>query len=271
MKGLISKIDFRLLRYFSVVLKLIPLSRKHSGQNSPFGFRQLRLLALHLAKNNNEKSLMPLKSIMLIVLLFFLFSCTAKRVELPDYEGIDIRKIITERSSIKGVNATFHIEFEKNDSTMSGDAALTLTERTLDLRIYSMGFLMAEIKETDGIIKSSPPSDRNKNTILVEGLRNSILWWLIKNYEVEEQNGNYHIRNSNRRIVIDKKTMLPVSQTIELDNGKELRISYEEPANSSGFWYPSRMKIELSRYVVKLQIKSLDFIPQSAQGQQQQP
>ncbi|MDP3049129.1 MAG: hypothetical protein Q8N12_06840, partial [Thermodesulfovibrionales bacterium] len=114
MKGLISMIDFRLLRYFSVVLKLIPLQ----PQNSPFGFRQLRLLALHLAKNNNEKSLMPLKSIMLIVLLFFLFSCTAKRVELPDYEGIDIRKIITERSSIKGVNATFHIEFEKNDSTM---------------------------------------------------------------------------------------------------------------------------------------------------------
>ncbi|MBI1810373.1 MAG: hypothetical protein HYR78_00265 [Nitrospirae bacterium] len=201
------------------------------------------------------------------IALLLLTSCTAKRVELPDYEGADIKKIITERSSVKGVNATFHIEFEKNDSTIAGDAALTLTERTLDLRIYSMGFLMAEIKETDGIIKSTPPSDRNKNIILVEGLRSSILWWLIKDYEIEEQNSNYHIRNSSRRIVIDKKSMLPVSQTIELDNGKELRISYDEPANSNGFWYPSKMKIELSKYVVKLQIKSISFIPHSAQGQ----
>jgi hypothetical protein len=209
-----------------------------------------------------------MKSLISIVLLFFLVSCTAKRVELPDYEGVDVRTVITERSSIKGVNATFHVEFEKNDSTMTGDAALTLTEKTLDLRIYSMGFLMAEIKETDGIIKSAPPSDRNKNIILVEGLRSSILWWLIKDYEIEEQNGNYHIRNSSRKIVIDKKTMLPVSQTIELDPGKELRISYGEPANSDGFWYPSRMKIELSKYVVKLKIKSLDFIPHSAQGPQ---
>ena len=200
--------------------------------------------------------------------LLLLSSCTAKRVELPDYEGVDVRTVIAERKSIKGVNATFHIEFEKNDSTMTGDAALTLTEKTLELRIYSMGFLMAEIKETDGIIKSNPPSDRNKNIILAEGLRSSILWWLIKDYDVEEQNNSYHIRNSSRKIVIDKKTMLPVSQTIELDNGKELHISYEEPANSEGFWYPSRMKIELAKYVVKLKIKSISSIPHSAQGQQ---
>jgi len=221
-------------------------------------------------KNVHRASCIVHRALFLLLVILcslFTFSCASKRIELPDYEGADIKKIITERSSVKGVNATFHIEFEKNDSTMTGDAALTLTERTLELRIYSMGFLMAEIKETDGRIKSNPPSDRNKNTILVEGLRSSILWWLIKDYEIEEQNSNYHIRNSNRKIVIDKKTMLPVSQTIELDSGKELRISYDEPANSNGFWYPSKMKIKLSKYVVNLQIKSISFIPHSAQGQ----
>jgi len=202
------------------------------------------------------------------IALLFLSSCTAKRVELPDYTGVNVKTVIAERSGIKGINATFHVEFEKTDGTITGDAALTLTERTLDLRIYSLGFLMAEIKEADGIIKSIPPSDRNKNIILVEGLRNSILWWLIKDYEIEEQNKSYLIRNSSRKIVIDKKTMLPVSQAIELDSGKELRISYEEPANTAGFWYPSRMKIELSKYLVRLQIKSMSSIPHSAQGPQ---
>jgi len=228
--------------------------------------RQLSVVSRQWAKN---KFLFFVHcSLFTVLCSLFFVSCAPKRIELPDYEGIDVRTVITERSSIKGVNATFHVEFEKADSTIAGDAALTLTERTLDLRIYSMGFLMAEIKETDGIIKSTPPSDRNKNIILVEGLRSSMLWWLIKDYEIEEQSNSYHIRNSSRKIVIDKKTMLPVSQTIELDPGKELRISYEEPANSNGFWYPSRMKIELSKYVVKLQIKSISFIPHSAQGQQ---
>jgi len=190
---------------------------------------------------------------------------------LPDYAGADLKTVIAGRKNIKGINATFYVEFEKKDTTMAGDAALTLTENSLDLRIYSMGFLMAEIKETNGIIKSNPPSDRNKNTILVEGLRSSMFWWLIKDYKIEGQNGNYHIGNSNRKIVIDKKTLLPLSQAIGLDDGRELRITYEEPENSNGFWYPSKMKIELSKYVVKLKVKSLELIPQPGQGPQQQP
>src|SRR5574340_333792 len=56
-KSLTDRIGFCFPRYFSVVLRLIPLQ----PQNSPFGFKQLRLLALHFAKNKNEKSLMPLK------------------------------------------------------------------------------------------------------------------------------------------------------------------------------------------------------------------
>ncbi len=188
-------------------------------------------------------------------------SCTAKRVELPDYRGVDVSTVIAERSAIKGVEATFSVEFEKGDSSMTGDAALELTDKTLDLRIYSLGFLVAEVTEADGVIKSNPELSRNRSLILVDGLRNSILWWTIKDYEVEEQNGICQLRNSWQRIVIDKKTMLPKYQTIELDNGRELRIFYEDPMSIGQFWYPSKMRIELSRYVVRLQIKSISFTP----------
>jgi hypothetical protein len=61
----IGRIGFRFRRYFYVILRLIPLQ----PQNSPFGFRQLRLLALHFAKNENEKSLMSLKPILPIAAL----------------------------------------------------------------------------------------------------------------------------------------------------------------------------------------------------------
>jgi len=45
---------------FSTVLKLIPLQ----PQNSPFGFKQLRLWPLHSLRTVTEKYLMPLKPIL---------------------------------------------------------------------------------------------------------------------------------------------------------------------------------------------------------------
>lgn len=213
--------------------------------------------------------------------LLFLTSCTTKRIELPNYEGLDVREVIAERNGIESVAATFSVEFEKNDSTITGDAALELTDNSLDLRIYSLGFLVAEVTEADGVVKSNPELNRNKSMLLVDGLRNGIFWWRIRDYDVEEQHGMYQLRNSWQRILIDKKTMLPTYQSIELDNSRELRIFYEDPLSSGKFWYPSRMKIELSGYVVRLQIKSISFteplpkealfIPHSAQDQQQRP
>jgi len=214
---------------------------------------------------------MPLKPILLVTGLALLFSCTAKRVDLPDYEGVDIKDVIAARSNIKRVEATFSVEFEKGDSTMTGDAALELSADTLDLRIYSMGFLMAEIKESRGVIKSKPDPGRSKSIILVDGLRNSIFWWLIADYAMENQNETYQLRNPRQRIVVDKKTMLPAVQTMELDDGRELRIFYEEPVKSGEFWYPSRMRIELSKYLVRIKIKTIYFLPRPAQDQQPLP
>ncbi|MBI4689408.1 MAG: hypothetical protein HY754_03945 [Nitrospirae bacterium] len=194
-----------------------------------------------------------------ITCCLLLFSCTTKRVEMPDYEGVNVRDVITKLNDIESVEATFSVEIERNDSTITGDAALELTDHTLALRIYSLGFLVAEVTEADGVIKSNPELSRNRGIILVDGLRNSILWWRIKNYEVEDQDEVYHLKNSWKRILIDKKTMLPVSQTIELEDGKELRIFYEEPMYNGELWHPSRMRIELLRYLVSLEIKTILF------------
>ena len=64
----IDRIGFRFRRYFSVVLRLIPLQPQNSPRRHS-GFRQLRPLALHFAKNENEKSLMSLKPTLSIVTL----------------------------------------------------------------------------------------------------------------------------------------------------------------------------------------------------------
>lgn len=199
----------------------------------------------------------------------FLFSCSVKHVEMPSYEGVDIKDIIAERSAIKSVEAVFSVEFEKGNNITTGEAVVDITEKFLDMRIYSSGFLVGEIKEEEGEIKSKPKLSRDKLLILVQGLRNSIFWWNIKNFQVIESDSSYQLKNSAQKIFIDKKTMLPTRQTIELNDGRELRIYYEEPENSRDVWYQSSMKIELLSYVVRLHIKRLSFIFSPVQDQQQ--
>lgn len=196
----------------------------------------------------------------LVFFSVFIVSCSAKRVDLPNYEGKDLRQFIAERNNIQSVEAVFSVEFERDDITSAGDAAVEMTDNILNMRIYSLGFLVGEIKEKNGIIHSKPEMNRSKSIILVDGLRSSVFWWRIQDYEIREMDGMYELRNSRQRILVDRKTFLPIKQTIELDSGRELRISYEEPLQNGDVWYQSKMRIELSKYVVRLAVKNIVFI-----------
>lgn len=218
-------------------------------------------------KSHELRVLKPKIFFFLLCIPLLLASCSAKKIEIPDFEGADINDVINGFSGIEKVEAVVSVEFEKGDGTMTGDAALELTENTLNLRIYSLGFPVAELNEADGIIKSKPEISTNKGLILVDGLRYGILWWLIKGHEIEEHDRLYELRNSWQRIGVDKKLMLPTYQIIELYDGKELRILYEEPMNADNFWYQSKLRIELAKYVVKLKIKRIAFLPRSVQDQ----
>jgi hypothetical protein len=229
------------------------------------------ILCKNIGKRNRSNTIfsLALNLFVLIFMAFFLFSCSVKHVEMPSYEGVDIKDIIAERSKIKSVEAVFSVEFEKGNNLTTGEAAVDITEKVLDMRIYSSGFLVGEVKEENGAIKSKPELGASRSAFLVYGLRNSIFWWNIKDFKVIESDSSCQLKNSAQKIFIDKKTMLPTQQTIELNDGKELRIYYEEPENSKDVWYPSSMKIEFLNYVVRLHIKRISFILFPGQDQQQ--
>ena len=201
-----------------------------------------------------------------LVLAFFLLavllSCSTKRIEIPTYEGVDPRYELARRDTVGSIRSTFSIQFEKDGGTVKGDAALSLTPDSLELRVYSLGFLVAEVIANDTVTKSDPPLDRSRIELLTEGLRNSFFWWSIKDFEIREEGKVYRLWNSWRRLIINKRTLLPERQTIELEDGRELDISYGEPENMGGTWFPSRMRIVLSRYTANVTIKTLTVIPQ---------
>lgn len=198
----------------------------------------------------------------LLSALLILCSCVAKRPQAPDYSGIDLQELLSSRSTISSIDTTFSIVLEKDDTEMRGDGALNLLKNgDLSMRIYSFGFLAFEMTSNNGIIKSKPLVDRNRGVMLSSGLRDCLFWWDINNFSIEEDENRYLLQNTTRSLWINKRTLLPEKQRILLDDGRELLISYENPDYTGVLWYPAKIRIELARYVVTLNIREISFLP----------
>ena len=197
------------------------------------------------------------------VCCLLLMSCATKRIEIPVYEGIDPGEVLAQKENIKYLESTFRLEFERDGSVMKGDAVLRLTPDSVDLQVYSLGFLVGEVTSNGSVMRSSPPLERNKLLMLIDGVRNSFFWWSLKNADIREDHDAYRVSNSWRRLFLNKKTMMPEKQVIELEGGKQLVVDYEEPGLIDGIWFPSRMRIRLSGQSLSLRIKTLSFNPQT--------
>lgn len=202
-----------------------------------------------------------LKTVLRLFLLStILFSCAAPRIEMPVYEGIDIADALHSKDSISAIEATFSIIFEKDDTEIRGEGVLNISRNgDLNLRVYSFGFLALEITSENGVIKSVPVIDRTRGIILIYGLRDCLFWWDIKNFEVDEKEGIYLLKNLSRTLWINRKTMFPIKQTVSLEDGRELIFYYENPEKADDIWYPSKIRIEFSKYSVTLKLKDISF------------
>jgi len=181
---------------------------------------------------------------------------------MPVYEGVDVRDFLASKNNISNIEAVFSIIYEKDDTEIRGEGMVNISRNgNLNLRIYSFGFLALELTSENGIIKSTPMIDRNKGTILTSGLRDCFFWWDIQDFGIEEQNSAYLLKNSLKKIWIDRKTMLPLKQTVSLEDGREVTISYEDTEKIGDIWYPSKIRIELQRHAVTLRIKDISFGP----------
>jgi hypothetical protein len=188
-----------------------------------------------------------------------LWSCAPKRVEIPTYEGVDVREALSTKH-ISIIDTTMSIVFEKDESEIRGEGVLNISRNgDLNLRVYSLGFLALEVISENGVVKSNPRIDRNKTKLLTQGLRDCLFWWDIQDYEVDEKDGVYHLKNLSREVWYDKKTVLPIKQRVTLENGRELHISYDGIEKMGDVWYPSMITIELSQYAIKLKIKEISF------------
>jgi len=199
--------------------------------------------------------------------IVLLFSCAAPEVKPPIYEDMDVGEVLYMKEHISAIEAEFSITFYRDDSKRSGDGVLTISKYgDLNLRVYSLGFLAFELISEHGIIKSEPVLDRTKREILTYGLRDGLFWWDIKDYEIDEQEDMYLIRSFPRKLWVDRKTMLPVQQSVQLEDDRELWFYYEDPEIMGDVWYPSKIRIELSRYSLTLEFDEMLFLNGDSRG-----
>ncbi|MDA8082226.1 MAG: hypothetical protein M0024_01045 [Nitrospiraceae bacterium] len=197
--------------------------------------------------------------------LLLVSACAPGKVELPSFPGGDIRSAIAEKKAVTDMEATFSITFEKADTAMHGDGALTIADTgDLDLRVYSLGFLAMELTSRDGVVRSKPPLDAKRKTMLTVGLKDCIFWWNMEGFSVDEDGDAYIIRNRERTVWVDKMSFLPVRQVVHLAEGKDLRISYQNPVKMNGRWVQSQIRIEYVPYAVSLTVNSLGVRPAGA-------
>lgn len=211
-------------------------------------------------------------SVIPLLLLLLTSSCAPRYIETPSYGDVPIEIALSDLKNILSIEAILSVEYKNKDSAMSGDALLTLSENTLNIRLYYLGFLAGEIQEENGVIKSNPKLDRNKSILLVEGLKNSFFWWNIKDYSIQEKEDAYVLKNSYREIIVNKKTLLPTRQTIEINGKEKLIISYDTPSKAESdslgnsypsSWYSSRLNIEFMNHTVDIKVKSYSIFYKS--------
>jgi hypothetical protein len=206
--------------------------------------------------------------------LLFFMACAPKKVEVPAFAPKSLDELLSEKNGLFEIDTSFEIVLKKSDTEISGNGILNIHEKgDLSLRVYSIGLLMMELSSKNHIIKSNPRLDKNRTAILTQGLRDCFFWWDIKDFTVSDSEaGLYLLENRNRSLWIDKKTSLPIKQNIHFDDGKELTIFYDNPAEENSIRYQSRMRIELSKNTVILTIKNISFKNSSnsqVQGRQQ--
>ena len=187
-------------------------------------------------------------------------ACAPKKVEMPSLEQQSIDIVLAERQSIERIDAAMSVIFEKSDSEIQGDAVLEIAQDgSMQMKVYTLGILAMDLISKNGLVKSTPKLDRRKTAILTGGMRDSLFWWDLEDFTVQEENDHLVLQNATRQVVLDRSTLLPQKQRISFDDGRQLTVFYDNPAQAEGLWYQSKMRIELSRYAVTLNIKEISF------------
>ncbi len=206
-------------------------------------------------------------SIIAIILLIITLSC-AKRLTFSPEQRLTPEEYLQELKKIKNMKFIFSINLKRNDETISGDASLKINGEETKLSIYSMGFLISEIKtEGNSIEMKGKNLNKEKAILLIEGLRNTFMWWNIEEMEIQKIDDTVILRNSWRKVFLERRSLIPFQQYIYLDRSFTISILYSEPEkisainNIDSLYFPSKINITIPKNgEIIMKVKEIEIL-----------
>ena len=180
----------------------------------------------------------------------------------PSYDETEmtLKEVLAKAGKdIKVLKAITDIRIEKNNEPYSFIKASVLIKEPqwIHMRIYQLGMLVRDfVIRNNELYVLSGKNDSNLMTLGRE-LYNAIFWWdAYSSGVMHRDDETYVIRTDDKKIYLDRSTLLPLRQEIKALN-KNIRITYENPVNNDDFWYSEILKINVADFTFTVKLKKL--------------
>ncbi len=157
------------------------------------------------------------------------------------------------------IKAITDIDIRKNNEPYSALKASILVRQPgmVHMRMYQLGILVRDFVIRDDTLFMLSGSRDSRLKELGRELYNAIFWW--DNYRMARlyrDDTEYIIVAEDKIIHLDRETLLPLRQDIQSPERK-IRITYDNPVDHKGFWYPSLLKIYVNEFTFTVKLKKL--------------
>ena len=222
-----------------------------------------------------------------LLLLYFSTGCAKitdigmekPTVTTPPASRVTFQEYLSELNSIESIKFIFSIKFQRtgknNSEELNGVASFIINQKRTELKVYSHGFLISEVRIENGeVISEGKKLSSQKALLLMEALKSCLMWWQMDEIETETLTspptvtsplkGEEFIlmRNFWRKVYLNKD-FIPERQEITLPEAS-IQINYQRPLfypskeiPAGGIFYPSKVIVRLGDNMVNLNIEKI--------------
>ncbi len=196
-------------------------------------------------------------------ILFLAVACAPKVAPPPEYieEEFSLEDILSKAGGdIEVLKAITDIHIEKDNEPYDFVNASVLSKKPgwVHIRIYKFGMLIRDFVIRDGILHVLSGKKSANLKKLGDEFYTAVFWWDGMEDGIMQTDGNeYIIQTADKKIRIDRGTLIPVYQEMSSLNRK-IKIEYSDARqDEQGAWYPSRITINTGNFTFKVKVKKL--------------
>ncbi|MGW8272168.1 MAG: hypothetical protein ACWGN7_02135 [Thermodesulfovibrionales bacterium] len=199
-----------------------------------------------------------------ILFLALLVSCGNESVRhetrLPVIADATVEAKIGRLMRAPVVEASGTINVKGGSLNRGGTFSVVIRGEDMSLEVYSGGVRVAQVESVGGSVRMTPRlRDEYLEHMFAVILRDSIMWWDIERYETVTYERHVLLRNSWRKLYVDRERLLPERQVFRLTGMKTVEVIYSGDRQFSAGVLPSGILFVFDAYECALDIETVSL------------